>query len=54
MKVNIKDRRMKERVINIKSILSASDVQDFNYLFENCEVFQVFIEPICGGVFGDI
>lgn len=53
MKITIKDRKMKDRVINLKSLIG-SPTLDFDYLFENCEVFQVFIEPTCGGVFGDI
>jgi len=48
MKVTYKDRKMKTRVIKVTSIDKNLD------LFENCEVLQVFIEPIYGGIFGDI
>ena len=56
MKIRIKDRRMKERVVGLKSILVEEryGTLPFVTLFEECEVFQVIIEPVCGGIFGDI
>lgn len=48
MKVTYKDRKMKTRVVDVREHIEKPEV------FENCEVLQVFIEPIYGGIFGDI
>ena len=50
MKVKIKDRRMKQRVVKIKE----SSVNDISKLWDEDTIWVVKIEPICGGIFGDI
>ena len=51
MKLRIKDRRMKERVVGLSSILEDENL--FTELFAN-EVFVVKIEPIYGGIFYEV
>ena len=48
MKVKIKDRRMKQRVV-------VRDVTDTSHeLWDEDDIWVVKIEPIYGGIFGDI
>jgi len=47
MKLKIKDRRMKQKVMVV------STVENDN-LWEEDEIWIVKIEPIYGGIFGDI
>ena len=48
MKVKIKDRRMKQRVV-------VTDVTNtLNELWDEDTIWVVKIEPIYGGIFGDI
>ena len=49
MKVKIKDRRMKERVVVLEEIGS-----DATALWDEDSIWVVKIEPIYGGIFGDI
>jgi len=50
MKVKIKDRRMKQRVVKIRK----SHVNDISKLWDEDTIWVVKIEPIYGGIFGDI
>ena len=52
MKIRIKDRRMKERVVGLSSILGDENL--FSELFAKSEVFEVKIEPIYGGIFYEV
>lgn len=47
MKVKIKDRRMKQRVMVLDTNLAEGPLEDE-------EIWVVKIEPIYGGIFGDI
>ena len=48
MKVKVKDRRMKRRVV-VRDITNTSDE-----LWNEDSIWVVKIEPIYGGIFGDI
>ncbi len=48
MKVKIKDRRMKQRVVVKEIPLYPTE------LWDEDTIWVVKIEPICGGIFGDI
>ena len=50
MKVKIKDRRMKQRVV-VKELPLSSDKYE---LWDEDSIWVVKIEPIYGGIFGDI
>lgn len=48
MKVKVKDRRMKQRVV-VKEFFTT-----FDELWDEDTIWVVKIEPIYGGIFGDI
>lgn len=48
MKVKIKDRRMKQRVV-VREVTNT-----FDELWDEDTIWVVKIEPIYGGIFGDI
>ncbi len=50
MKVKIKDRRMKQREVE----MDRECILDFSTLWDEDSIWVVKIEPICGGIFGDI
>jgi len=50
MKVKIKDRRMKHRVM----VLDRNNILTFSALRDEDPIWVVKIEPIYGGIFGDI
>jgi len=50
MKVKIKDRRMKQRVM----VLEDNNILTFSTLWDEDSIWVVEIEPIYGGIFGDI
>ena len=52
MKLRIKDRRMKERVVGLSSLLVDENL--FSELFAKSEVLEVKIEPIYGGIFYEV
>ena len=49
MKVKIKDRRMKQRVMVVQEPCKSHDT-----LWNEDNIWVVKIEPIYGGIFGDI
>lgn len=53
MKLRIKDRRMKERVVGLSSLLDG-DESILSELFAKAEVLEVKIEPIYGGIFYEV
>lgn len=53
MKLRIKDRRMKERVVGLSSLLVETE-NLFSELFAKSEVLEVKIEPIYGGIFYEV
>lgn len=48
MKVKIKDRRMKQRVV-VREVTNT-----FDELWDEDTIWVVKVEPIYGGIFGDI
>ena len=49
MKVKIKDRRMKQRVVVLQETCKDDDT-----LWDEDTIWVVKVEPIYGGIFGDI
>ena len=50
MKVKIKDRRMKQREVEMDMV----SIFNISELWDEDSFWVVKIEPICGGIFGDI